>query len=510
MNDTDTELERRLRTWFRDGRDADVAPLSLRADVLAIASTSGASGASRRWRRSGLTLLAATAAIGMGAVGWSILAGKDQSVPPLPSPQAIVVAPIPSTQPAPTAQPASTAEPGEATGAPGPVDPGSVTSGLDAGWTDAGTLSEPRILATATLLQDGRVLVIGGVRNDGTAMASAEIWDPATRTFSPAGSLTRPRAGHAATRLHDGRVLVVGGEDGGESIPPMPAEVWDPATGAFEPQGEMLRLPSGLTATTLLDGRVLIVGREACTVERQLASKLRNFPQCPPGAGVAAWLWDPEDGSAVAGPPLNEERNWHTATLLADGRVLLVGNLQWGIDTPESAEVYDPSTNTFIRVDEPRDYIASAQTATLLRDGRVLVAGGDSGDPNGQDPRFDGPLAKAETWDPSTGRFARAGSMRVARRAAGTALLADGRVIVVGGSKASKGPVDPSTATTEIWDPAAGAFAAGPKLADARSRFALVTLPDGSVLVIGGDQRYDAQHLRGTGLATAELLDLTP
>ena len=100
--------------------------------------------------------------------------------------------------------------------------------------------------------------------------------------------------------------------------------------------------------------------------------------------------------------------------------------------------------------------------------------------------------------------------MRIARRAAGAALLPDGRVLVVGGSKAREQFVDPATATTEIWDPAAGAFSDGPQLAAPRADFALVTLPHGSVLVIGGDQTYDARHSRDQGLATAEILDLAP
>jgi hypothetical protein len=83
-------------------------------------------------------------------------------------------------------------------------------------------------------------------------------------------------------------------------------------------------------------------------------------------------------------------------------------------------------------------------------------------------------------------------------------------VIVVGGSKALQGIVEPSTATSEIWDPAPAAFSDGPQLAEARARFALVTLPDGSVLVIGGEARYDAQRGRGQGLASAEILDLSP
>ena len=190
--------------------------------------------------------------------------------------------------------------------------------------------------------------------------------------------------------------------------------------------------------------------------------------------------------------------------------MLLVGNTSWSSDDPESSEIYDPVTNAFVRMDETRDLIESAQSATLLRDGRVLVTGGDTSDPNG-DPHYFGPLRTAETWDPASGTFERAGTMEYARRAHQAALLPDGRVIVIGGSgKRTSEFVDPSRATTEIWDPATGTFERGPALTDARARFSLVTLSDGSLLVIGGDARYDGRTDRGRALASAEILDLSP
>ena len=323
MNDTDVELERRLRVHFRDARDADGASPALRADVLAIPRTSGVAGR-RGWaRRHGLTLLAATVALGIGAAGWALIAGGRLTEPPRPSPKAVViVAPSPSEAPAETAlaSPSPTAA----------VD--GTEPGVAAGWTAAGTMAEPRILPTATLLQDGRVLVVGGIASDGTAVASAELWDPATRQFSPAGTLARPRLGHAAALLQDGRVLIVGGEDGRESVPALPTEVWDPATGEFTTVGTMPALPSGLTATTLTDGRVLIVRSDFClvaTVESQLFGRRR----CPVGQTASSFLWSP-DGTAVVGPEVLESREWHTATLLPDGRVLLVGNTSWSMRRP--------------------------------------------------------------------------------------------------------------------------------------------------------------------------------
>ena len=410
----------------------------------------------RRRRLRGLTLLAATIALGAGAAGWALLAGAPAPAKPRPFPPAVAVVPTSSIGPSPSAEPESTPTSSAAPAAPDETRPVVVTEGDGQGagatWQAAGTLATARYLHTATRLEDGRVLVTGGMGPDGAAIAAAELWDPATRTFSPAGSLAQARYAHAATLLHDGRVLIVGGASAATVDR---AEIWDPATGAFEATSAPIRA-QGVTATTLQDGRVLIVGGSVCQVDK-VATPPSTFARCH-GDVRATWIWSP-DGTLVAGPELNDERGWHTATLLADGRVLIVGNPQWGSDTPESAEVYDPATNTFSVVGEPRHYISGAQAATLLRDGRVLVSGGDSADPNVR-PRWFGPLRSTETWDPASGAFSGAGPMELERRAHQSALLPDGRVLVAGGTGVRTNDfIDPSTPRTEVWDPTTSSFA---------------------------------------------------
>src|SRR5262249_41581838 len=103
-----------------------------------------------------------------------------------------------------------------------------------------GLMTTPRYDATGTELADGRVLVAGGwccAGNTGT-QASAEIYDPSTGTWSATGSMSTPRAGGAsATRLQNGRVLIAGGANGGTVVPT--AEIYDPSTGMFSPTGSM-------------------------------------------------------------------------------------------------------------------------------------------------------------------------------------------------------------------------------------------------------------------------------
>ncbi len=135
-------------------------------------------------------------------------------------------------------------------------------------WGNSATASPTaRELHTATVLSDGRVLIAGGVDMDiPEVLVSAELYDAATGTFSPTGPMATARAGHTATLLSDGRVLIAGGRnlDGGRDwIALSSAELYDPATGTFSPTGPMATARTGHTATLLSDGRVLIAGGDA-------------------------------------------------------------------------------------------------------------------------------------------------------------------------------------------------------------------------------------------------------
>ena len=188
-------------------------------------------------------------------------------------------------------------------------------------------LLEARSQHTATLLPDGRILVVGGRWSNGATLvirASAEVWDPATDSVSPAGTLARERYDHTATLLPDGRVLVAGGSSGRDpDVAPIASlEVWDPRTSTFSPAGQLRTARSGHAALLLGDARVLIVGE------------------------TDTELWDPTTGTVMPGPSLVEPRYFHTATLLQDGRVLVTGGM-WGsnadIVVRASAEVWVPS-----------------------------------------------------------------------------------------------------------------------------------------------------------------------
>jgi hypothetical protein len=307
----------------------------------------------------------------------------------------------------------------------------------------------PRMGHTATLLKDGRVLYAGGAiqgssSDTTTILDSADLYDPATATFTATGAMTAPRGMAAAARLPDGRVLVAGGCTAcqtGKYEFNATADIYDPATGAFTagPSETGRMLPS---ATTLQDGRVLLVGGLSGTE-----------------ALTTVELFDPAAWTLTALASTTDPRALHAATLLADGRVLITGGMKpvtGGNGVPlATAEVFDPASGTFAPTGTMTTARA-AHTATLLDDGRVLIAGGL--DANSQ------ALASAEVYDPKTGTFTATGSLTVPVAGHTASLLKDGRVLIWGfdmnsiTASASPNPNASRFGILEAYDPATGTF----------------------------------------------------
>ena len=175
---------------------------------------------------------------------------------------------------------------------------------------------------------------------------------------------------------------------------------------------------------------------------------------------------------------MSTPRTSHTATLLPNGRVLVTG----GIDTSgpvASAELYDPATHRSEPVAD-MSLQRESHTATLLPDGRVLVVGGHRGRRAAMEVH-----ASAEIYDPATRRFESAGSLKTARHKHDAVLLADGRVLVLGGADRTDRR---HYATTEVYNPARAAFEPGPTMAHTRYKIAgtAVRLANGDLLVPSG------------------------
>jgi hypothetical protein len=229
-------------------------------------------------------------------------------------------------------------------------------------WFSAGAMVSVRFHHTATRLLDGRVLVVGGADGEhgGTALASAELYDPATGSWSATGPLGVARRFHAAVLVSGGKVLVMGGLDASGNLLTS-AELYDPATGSWSATGAMGVGRAWHSATPLGSGRVLVVG--GAGIDQAL--------------GASAELYDPETGSWSATGAMATPRRFHSATLLPGGKVLVAGGFHEYTGIVTSAELYDPAGGTWSAA-VSMNVERYSHTATLLPDGRVLAVGGVS------------------------------------------------------------------------------------------------------------------------------------
>ncbi|MGN6734571.1 MAG: Kelch repeat-containing protein, partial [Candidatus Binatia bacterium] len=208
---------------------------------------------------------------------------------------------------------------------------------------------------TATLLQDGKVLIVGGDNQTGI-IGQAEIYDPATRNFTAGPSLQTARTDHAAIALPDGRVLVIGGSD--QNGPLTSSEIYNPLTGSFTSGASMTAPRSGHTVTALSNGNILIAGGDA--------------------AGSAE-IYNPaaESFSPIAANMI-KARKFHSAILTSAGQVLIVGGVNLQNAVLNTAEVYDPVAQSFYLPPTDMQMPRAFATLRLLPDGKVQIIGGDS------------------------------------------------------------------------------------------------------------------------------------
>lgn len=331
-----------------------------------------------------------------------------------------------------------------------------------------GTMGVPRAAHSATLLTDGKVLLVGGCSVDSCEVdargATAELYDPERRLFLRTGSLSAPRVGHAAVRARDGRVVVIGGWRGARQTPSV--EAYDPVGGAFSAAGSLRTARGGFTATLLRDGRVLVVG--GASNGRVLAS---------------AEIYEPRTRRSTPAARLRAARSAHTATLLPDGRVLVVGGTD-GRRVLASAEVWNPRTRAWSAAGRLRE-ARHKHAAAAVRGGVLIVGGSDERD-------FRGRYASAELYDLRLRRFVVVQAMTEARFKITDAVVAvPGGAIVGGGGR-----------TVEVFDVSSRRFGAIGTVGTALSFVTATRLRNGDVLLAGG---YDdalnvtarAWHVRG-------------
>jgi WD40 repeat protein len=281
------------------------------------------------------------------------------------------------------------------------------------GFTAAGRMTQERIFAAGTLLADGDVLIAGGdpTQNQSTPVpATAEVWSPQNGgTFTATMPMKVPRQVFTLTSLPNGKALAVGGSPDFQSgAGSRTAELYDPASGSWTLTGSMPSGRLGHTATLLPDCRVLIVGDAPTAVTYNYVTG--KF--------------------SPAGSEGSFQRSYHTATLLANGKVLIAGGEKFGGVALSSASVWDPSTGKFTPTANHMSTPHVQGFAARLPDGRVLVGGGFS-DPTAHPPTE---TNKVDIYDPGTNKWTTVSSLPPMSEAISpeAETLQDGDVVVTG------------------------------------------------------------------------------
>lgn len=350
-------------------------------------------------------------------------------------------------------------------------------------WKETGRLSIERTLHTATLLQNGKVLVAGGLGKGRERLNSAELYDPKSETWRLTGSLGAARAYHTATLLPNGKVLVAGGF-GADAT----AELYDPASESWSATSNLKSPRAWHSALALANGNVLVAGGFA------------TF-----GPLASAELYDADSATWTLAGSSDLARAALSMTLLPDGKVLVAGgsiyqtsnfssNYAPIYEVTDVTQVYDPSTHKW-RVTGPLNWPSAHHTATLLPNGKVLVVGGDGGEGNDY-----GSIGGAQLYDPAAGTWSSLDNNLTLPRVRHTAtLLRNGKVLVVGGPP-SKSKEYGSVGAAELYDPTSGLWSPSDSLerrtssayndADYLSEHTATLLSDGRVLIAGGRGEY--------------------
>jgi hypothetical protein len=341
---------------------------------------------------------------------------------------------------------------------------------LEVGFRDRWVAAQPfaSSMHAAVGTGEGQVLVLGGSRGLGLLSDSIDRFDPATGRFQRIGTLATGRSNHSAVRLADGRILVCGGLSSASEA--SFAELVNETTGQSQRAGT-LALPRVRHAATLLGGswRVLVTGGQG-----------RH--------GNSAEVWEAATGQwrLLAGR-MAHDRQFHTATELADGRVLIAGGVRETAGPYVFAELFDPQTETFTPLDTGITQQRQLHAAHRSSDHGVLLFGGETLGPDGIEP-----MATVLRFDPATNRFTSQAPLATPRTLVASVRLPHDEVLLVGGEV----PGEPASRSGVLWR--AGDQRALAPLPGGRAWHTVNRLADGRIVVIGGEN--DGAYVTETGV----------
>jgi N-acetylneuraminic acid mutarotase len=342
-------------------------------------------------------------------------------------------------------------------------------AGTSGVWSAAANLITGREEHTATLLQNSTVLVAGGTDGRGDALASAELYNPKTNRWMSAGTMATTRLDHTATLLPNGKVLVVGGLD--TSFPSNSLA----SAELYDPKTRAWSSAASMAIGRARHTATLLPDGRVLVVGG-LSVTLRDgglFPNQPVGAEI----YDPAIDRWSRTGPMSSDRLDHTATLLHDGRVLIAGGLDSNNASRSDAEIYDPKQNLWVAVASMTTG-RELQTATLLANGDVLLVGGQAPETDPSYPYGVIPTATSDVYAPGVDRWSPVASMSAPRIEHTSTLLRNGTVLVVGNAV-------PGTSRAEVYDPTRNRWSS---ISEPMHRYhhTATQLPDGRVLVVGG------------------------
>tara|TARA_Y100000590_G_scaffold187023_1_gene213086 strand:+ start:761 stop:1894 length:1134 start_codon:yes stop_codon:yes gene_type:complete len=345
--------------------------------------------------------------------------------------------------------------------------------GSEPDTTSAGSMSTPRWGHSATVLNDGKLLVVGGQERLSGRVATAEIYDPASNTWSAAANMIDPRGKkHSAVLLSDGKVMVMGDSETGT------VEIYDPASNTWTATGSLNKPRNSITVTLLNDGRVLAAAGEDAT-------KTGTLPL------NTAEVWDPSTGEFSVTASMEQNHAGVPSVLVGD-KVLVIGRY--------IGELYDPSTGAWSSAGTPNKERAQGAAAVVMNDGKVMITGGEF-IRSGWVGANTVPLLGTEIYDPATSTWTKASNMIEPRKFHASAVLNDGRVIVVG-------PKDDNM-VIDVYDPTSIEEIKWPTigvLAENRGEsYTASVLNDGRVIVVGG--YFINEDKKTRAIATAEIFD---
>lgn len=362
-------------------------------------------------------------------------------------------------------------------GGGGGASSGPATGGANAPiqgtWVATGSLQTARFDHTATLLPNGKVLVTGGTLQvadgassytNGTAaemLASAELYDPTTKVWTPAAPMGAARSSHTATLLPNGKVLVAGGLSG-VAEDRSTLEVYDPVSNTWTTSKPLPVTVSGTVGIAILlpSGKVMFLSHE-------LDSNTTLYD-------AATDTWTP---SQSMGFRVNGTVN---GTLLADGKVLGIAG---GLGTKYSlgAQVYDPATDRWTRRAEPPIHFGSASSNLLLNGAVLFVAEYFDTDTH----------INTALYNPSQDRWILVGDGRSTVGTGHTATMFNNGVVLLVGGSGKPGNLSATSDSVQLYDPTTNTLLATPALPiGPRSGHTATLLRDGSVLITGGKHRY--------------------